>query len=70
VLVSAEQAVYARGAYTTVFKQDVEGYLKTANRRFREALLTYDVGHIILRITDAGHWTCETAPSLEGVVLP
>lgn len=70
VLVSAEQAVYARGAYTTVFKQDVESYLKTANGRFREALVTYDVGHIVLRITDADRWTCETTPSLVGIVLP
>jgi beta-lactamase superfamily II metal-dependent hydrolase len=69
-LVSAEQAVYARGAYTTVFKQDVESYLKTANGRFREALVTYDVGHVVLRISDAGHWTCETTPALEGIVLP
>jgi beta-lactamase superfamily II metal-dependent hydrolase len=70
VFVSAEQAVYARGAYTTVFKQDVESYLKTANARLRETLLTHDVGHIVLRITDAGHWTCETTPTLDGIVLP
>jgi hypothetical protein len=70
VLVSAEQAVYARGAYTTVFKQDVERYLKTVNGRFREALVTYDVGHIVLRITDAGHWSCETTPVREGILLP
>jgi hypothetical protein len=70
VLVSAEQAVYARGAFTTIFKRDVEGYLKAANGRFRETLVTHDVGHIVLRITDAGHWTCETTPALEGIVLP
>jgi beta-lactamase superfamily II metal-dependent hydrolase len=69
VLVSAEQAVYARGAFSTVFKRDVESYLKAANARFREALVTYDVGHIILRVTDADHWTCETTPVLEGIVL-
>jgi beta-lactamase superfamily II metal-dependent hydrolase len=70
VLVSAEKAVYARGAYTTLFQQDVAGYLHTVDSRFREALLTYDVGHIVLRITDADHWTCETTPALEGIVLP
>jgi hypothetical protein len=69
VLVSAEQAVYARGAFTTIYKQDVESYLRTTNRRFRETLLTYDVGHIILRITDADHWSCETTPTLDGIVL-
>ena len=70
VLVSAEKAVYARGAYTTVFKRDVESYLKTANARFRETLVTYDVGHIVLRITDGDHWSCETTPALDGIVFP
>jgi beta-lactamase superfamily II metal-dependent hydrolase len=69
VLISADQAVYARGAFSTIFKQHVEGYLKRANGRFREALITHDVGHIILRIADADHWTCETTRALEGIVL-
>ncbi|MFO1477172.1 MAG: CBM35 domain-containing protein [Verrucomicrobiota bacterium] len=69
VLVSAERAVYARGAFTSIYKPEVESYLKTANGRLRDTLVTHDVGNIILRIHDAEHWTCETTPTLDGIEL-
>lgn len=70
VLVSAEEALYARGAFSTCFKQNVEPYLKSTNARLREPLLTQEVGHIILRIQDATHWTYETTPTATQIPLP
>lgn len=59
-LVSADPAVYARGAFTEEFQAQVECHLKTRGARLRETLLTPEVGHILLRIHDEARWSYET----------
>jgi beta-lactamase superfamily II metal-dependent hydrolase len=70
VLVSAEDAVYARGAYTTHYQEGVERYLRSRASRFRDTLLTRELGHIIVRVNDADHWTYETTPDLRTILIP
>ena len=60
VIVSAEQAVYARGTFTTLFQHGVEDSLRAASRRYQESLLTRDVGSVLLHIRDGEHWEYET----------
>ncbi len=59
-LVSADPAVYARGAFTEEFEAQVESHLRTRGARLRETLLTPEVGHILLRIHDDTRWSYET----------
>ena len=60
VIVSAEQAVYARGTFTTLFQHGVEDSLRASGRRYQESLLTHDVGSVLLHIRDGEHWEYET----------
>lgn len=59
VLVSAEEAVYARGAYATHYRESIEMPLK-AGGRLIETLLTREVGSIVIRIHDGRKWAYET----------
>jgi competence protein ComEC len=59
-LVSAEEAVYARGAYLQRFKGEVEPHLRAQGSRFRETLLTWEVGTIVIRVQANGQWDYET----------
>jgi beta-lactamase superfamily II metal-dependent hydrolase len=60
VVVSAEQSVYARGAFTEVYKEKTEKVLYSAHARLKETLLTLEVGTIVIRINGAGDWDYET----------
>lgn len=66
-LVSADPAVYARGAYSDEFVLEVERHLRSRGARLRETLLTPEVGHVLLRVEDGARWTYETrAPGAGG----
>ena len=58
-LISAQEAVYARGAYSQQFKGLVETHLRSAGARLKESLLSYDVGHVLIRVREDGSWTYE-----------
>jgi hypothetical protein len=67
-LVSADEAVYARGAYLQRFKGEVEPHLRSQGSRFRETLLTWEVGTIVVRVQADGQWdyeTYETTPDFQ-----
>lgn len=66
-LVTADPAVYARGAFTEEFQPMVERHLKAHGGRLRETLLTPEVGHILVRAHDGDRWSCETMPVGGGV---
>lgn len=70
VLVSAEKAVYARGAFTTWYQEGVEKYLKANNARMRGTLLTAEVGSVVVRVRDAVHWSYETSGDVTKIMLP
>ena len=59
-LVSADPAVYARGAFTEEFGPQVESHLRARGARLQETLLTPEVGHILVRVQDATRWSYET----------
>ena len=60
VIVSADQAVHARGTFTTLFQHGVEDSLRAAGRRYQESLVTHDVGSVRLHIWGGEHWEYET----------
>jgi beta-lactamase superfamily II metal-dependent hydrolase len=70
VLVSAEDAVYARGAFMQLYKPEVEGYLKAHDGRLRETLVTREVGTIVVRARGRDDWTYETYADTPGGVIP
>jgi competence protein ComEC len=59
-IVSGEEHIYGRGAYTTRVQQDVLPWLKENDSRWIEDLLQFEVGHVVIRIQDADHWNYET----------
>lgn len=67
-IVSADPAVYARGAFTEEYEPEVAAYLRRSGGRWRETLLTPEVGHVIVRVQDAEHWTYETRRGADGVI--
>ena len=69
-LVSAEEAVYARGAFMQLFKPEVEGYLKAHDGRLIETLLTREVGTIVVRARGRDDWSYETYADTEHCVIP
>jgi beta-lactamase superfamily II metal-dependent hydrolase len=69
-LVSAEEAVYARGAYLQRFKSEVEPHLRSQGSRFRETLLTWEVGTIVIRVQADGQWDYETYQTTAGLQVP
>lgn len=69
-LVSAEEAVYARGAYLQRFKGEVEPHLRSQGSRFRETLLTREVGTIVIRVQASGQWDYESYETTAGFQVP
>ena len=69
-LVSAQEAVYARGAYSQQFKGLVEPHLRAAGARFQESLLSYDVGHVLIRVQADGTWTYECHSTADPDPIP
>ncbi len=67
-IVSGEEHIYGRGAYTQAVQQEVLPYLKDNRRRLMEDLLHFEVGHVVVRIADASHWTYETYKDLEALI--
>ncbi|MBN1781922.1 MBL fold metallo-hydrolase [bacterium] len=60
ILVSGEEHIYGRGAYTHHVQKNVLAILKKNHKRLIEDLLAFEVGHVVIRITDGEHWTYET----------
>jgi beta-lactamase superfamily II metal-dependent hydrolase len=58
-ITSAQEAVYARGAYASVFKEDVVDYLKNNNGRLLDDLLTLEVGSVVIRVNSGEDWSYE-----------
>ncbi|MEM7039207.1 MAG: hypothetical protein AAF570_19685, partial [Bacteroidota bacterium] len=59
VLVSADHAVYARGAYRQVWQGNAMTQLQENVGRFKEELLSAEVGHTVIRINNAKTWSYE-----------
>jgi competence protein ComEC len=58
-ITSAQEAVYARGAYATVFKENVVDYLKNNNGKLLDDLLTLEIGSVVIRVNSAEDWSYE-----------
>ena len=69
VLVSAQEAVYARGAFSQRYQQGVEAFLKAHNGRLRETLLTRELGTTVIRVFDQAHWTYGTLAPIDPDLL-
>ncbi|MDI6401335.1 MBL fold metallo-hydrolase [Balneolaceae bacterium ANBcel3] len=56
-MVSANDAVYDRDAYARVVLNEVIPQLKAEGRRYKDNLLTYEVGHTIVRVDGSEDWS-------------
>lgn len=67
-IVSGEEHIYGRGAYTQQVQRDVLPYLKNEHKRLIEDLLSFEVGHTVIRVADCNNWNYETYKDLNAVV--
>jgi competence protein ComEC len=70
VVVSAQQAVYARGAYADIYKEQTEKNLYAAHARLKETLLTLETGTVVVRVNNSGDWSYETYRDNNDIFLP
>ena len=70
VVVSAQQAVYARGAYADIYKEKTEKTLYSAHARLTETLLTLETGTVVVRVNNSGNWCYETYRNNKDIFLP
>jgi len=68
MIVSGEEHVYGRAAYTQTVQRDVLPYLKNMNKRLIEDLLHFEVGHVVVRVSDDANWSYETYKDLYALV--
>jgi hypothetical protein len=59
-IVSGEEHIYGRGAYTQQVQRNVLKGLKNENKRLIEDLLSFEVGHVVIRVADGNSWNYET----------
>ena len=69
-MVSAQEAIYARGAYEQMFRGEVEPHLRAAGSRFRETLLTHEVGNVVIRVREGGAWDYESYAPTPDLIVP
>ncbi len=67
ILVSAEEHVYGRGAYTYDVQRQVYPYLRESGRLI-EDLLSFETGHAVIRVIDGDTWSYETYKDLDAVI--
>jgi beta-lactamase superfamily II metal-dependent hydrolase len=70
VFIQAQQAIYARSAYTQTYKVQTEEWLKENNKRLIETLPTVEIGTVVIRANSADDWTYETYGDTETPDIP
>jgi len=59
-LASANSAVYDREAFSETVLNQVVPELERTSQRFRENLLSFEVGHTVIRVDGDADWTCDS----------
>ena len=67
-IVSGEEHIYGRGAYTQQVQRNVLSYLRKEHKRLIEDLLSFETGHIVIRAADGNNWNYETYKDLNAVI--
>ncbi len=67
-IVSADEHVYGRGAYTQQVQRDVLPYLRNKHKRLIEDLLSFETGHTVIRVADGNDWNYETYKDINAVI--
>jgi beta-lactamase superfamily II metal-dependent hydrolase len=67
-IVSGEEHIYGRGAYTQQVQRNVLAYLKNKHKRLIEDLLSFETGHIVIRVADGSNWNYETYQDINAVI--
>ncbi|MER2490547.1 hypothetical protein [Catenovulum sediminis] len=62
IIVSASEHVWGAGSFTQDGLSGVR-YLRDNNPDFKERLMTFDVGHVVVKVFEDGSWTYETINS-------
>ena len=66
----AQQAIYARSAYTQTYLIEAIEWLKENGERYIETLPTIEVGTVVIRANNANDWTYESYDNTETPVIP
>jgi competence protein ComEC len=67
-IVSGEEHIYGRAAYTQQVQRNVLPYLRNEHKRLIEDLLLFETGHIVIRVADGNNWNYETYKDLNAVM--
>ncbi len=67
-IVSGDEHIYGRAAYTQQVRRNVLSYLKNEHKRFIEDLLLFETGHVVIRVADGNNWNYETYKDLNAVI--
>lgn len=70
VILQAQEAIYARAAYTVKYKEESEKWLNHHRPEPLETLPALEVGTIVLRIDGAGQWSYESYRMQDELVIP
>jgi hypothetical protein len=68
IIVSGEEHIYGRWAYTQQVQRDVLPYLRNEHKRFIEDLLSFETGHTVIRVADGNNWNYETYKDVNAVI--
>ncbi|NQT26952.1 MBL fold metallo-hydrolase [candidate division KSB1 bacterium] len=66
----AQQAIYARSAYTQTYLIDAVEWLKENSTRYIETLQSIEIGTVVIRANSAEDWTYETYDHTITPVIP
>jgi competence protein ComEC len=70
VVVSAQQALYARGAYMDVYREKIEKSLYASHARLIETLFTLEAGTVVVRANGPNDWEYETYRNNSDIFIP
>lgn len=66
----AQEAIYARSAYTQTYLFDVVEWLKKNSKRYIETLTPLEVGTVVIRANSETDWTYETYINSDALAIP
>ena len=70
VLIQAEQAIYARSAYTKIYRKYFVEWMKKNRQKIVESLPAIEVGTTVIRINSGEDWTYETYKDCAAPFIP
>ncbi len=67
-IVSGEEHIYGRAAYTHIVQRNVLRFFRAMSTRFIEDLLHFETGHVVIRVSDGDNWSYETYKDTDAII--